>query len=193
MARPASETALTPVPSAPEEGSDREGPPRLRALVTAELPFIWRTLRRLGVREAELDDATQQVFLVTARKLAAIEAGCERSFLFQTALRVAADWRRTERRRREVYPEDLALLADPRPGPEELADRTRARALLDDVLEALPLPLRAVFVLYEIEELSGAQIAELMALPQGTVASRLRRARAEFQQALVQLKGGALP
>jgi RNA polymerase sigma-70 factor (ECF subfamily) len=192
VARPASEVALSPVPCAPEADSARDEQ-RLRALVTSEHPFIWRTLRRLCVRESELDDATQQVFLVAARKLSDIKAGSERSFLFQTALRVAADARRTQRRRREVYPEDLTAVADERPDPETLADRTRARALLDRLLEEMPLPLRAVFVLYEIEELSGAQIAELMELPQGTVASRLRRAREMFQDGLGRLRAGEEP
>jgi RNA polymerase sigma-70 factor, ECF subfamily len=192
VARPSSETALAPVPCAPEDELAHGGN-RLRALVTSEHPFIWRTLRRLCVRESELDDATQQVFLVAARKLPDIEVGSERSFLFQTALRVASVARRTQRRRREEYPEDLTAIADQRPDPEALANRTLARELLDRLLEEMPLPLRAVFVLYEIEEMPVAQIAELMGLPQGTVASRLRRAREEFQRGLERLRGGGAP
>src|SRR5438105_10514602 len=75
---------------------------RLRALVSDHVDFIWRSLRRLGVLEADLGDAAQQVFLVTARKLDLVRHGSERAFLFQTAVRVASDSRRTRRRRREV-------------------------------------------------------------------------------------------
>jgi RNA polymerase sigma-70 factor, ECF subfamily len=66
---------------------------------------------------------------------------------------------------------------DPDPGPDELVDRDRARAALDAILAAMPLELRAVFVLYELEQLTMAEIAALLELPPGTVASRLRRAR----------------
>src|SRR5690242_17321725 len=72
---------------------------RLRALQEEHFEFLWRSLRRLGVPEADVDDAVQQVFLVAARR--EILPGSERSFLFATALRVASHARRTLRRRRE--------------------------------------------------------------------------------------------
>jgi RNA polymerase sigma-70 factor (ECF subfamily) len=65
---------------------------------------------------------------------------------------------------------------------DDLVERSRARALLDSILGELPEPLRSVFVLYEIEQLSTHEIADLLGLPRGTVASRLRRARAEFEK-----------
>jgi RNA polymerase sigma-70 factor (ECF subfamily) len=67
-------------------------------------------------------------------------------------------------------------------------DKRQARALLDEILEELPLPLRAVFVLYELEEMSVSEMANLLLLPRGTVASRLRRARAEFERVVKRLK-----
>jgi RNA polymerase sigma-70 factor (ECF subfamily) len=66
------------------------------------------------------------------------------------------------------------------PGLDELLDQRRARELLDRVLAELDHDLRVIFVLYEIEELTMAEIASVLELPQGTVASRLRRARQEF-------------
>ena len=154
---------------------------RLRGLIAHHFDFIWRTMRRFCVPEADLDDAVQQVFTVASRKLSAIALGSERPFLFQTALRVAADTRRTLRRRREVCEPDLNEEIDLAPNPEELTEQRRGRAMLDALLEELPLDLRAVFVLYEIEELSTSEIARLVGVPRGTVASRLRRAREEFQ------------
>ncbi len=160
---------------------------RLEALVAAHHTFLWRSLRRLGVPERDVDDATQQVFLVAHRRLAEISSESERSFLFQTALRVASDWRRARKRRAEQAGIDLLKVPDRAASPEELLDRRRARALLDRVLEAMPLELRAVFVLFELEEMTMSEIATVADIPAGTVASRLRRARQAFEKAANQL------
>jgi RNA polymerase sigma-70 factor (ECF subfamily) len=167
----------------------------LRALVGRQFDFVWRSLRRLGVREADLDDATQQVFLVVNRKLSQIEPDKERSFVFQVALRIASDARRTVRRRREVGEAALPERIDSAPLPDEDADRERMRAVLDAVLEDMPIELRAVLLLFELEELSSMEIGELLGIPTGTVASRLRRARVDFQARVAALEAtrGALP
>ena len=168
---------------------DERGPPpfgtpdreRLRVVAEADFSFIWRSLRRLGVPTDSVDDAAQQVFEVAARRLADIEPGHERAFLFKTALWIAVEARRSAARRRGIDGGDaLAHFEDPGPSPEEAAERRRQRALLDRVLDGLPIETRAVFVLFELEELPGAEIARLLEIPPGTVASRLRRAREEF-------------
>jgi RNA polymerase sigma-70 factor (ECF subfamily) len=167
--------------------SARAADARLRALVESQYDFIWRSLRRLGVPDTDTDDCSQQVFLVASRKLDDILPGCERAFLFSTALRVASDARRTRQRRREVF-EEVDEPRDSAPNPEQIAEQKRARALLDEVLDSLPMELRAVFVLFELEELPSADIAEVLSIPVGTVASRLRRAREEFQRIVARLK-----
>lgn len=153
---------------------------RLRALVETHYEFVWRSLRRLGLREGDADDAAQKVFLVASRKLSSIRPESERAFLYQTALRVAADSRRTERRRNEAEPPDAESFVDPAPGPDDLVDLRRARQCLDDILEGWPLDLRAVFTLFELDQMTLTEIANLLGIPRGTVASRLRRARHEF-------------
>jgi RNA polymerase sigma-70 factor, ECF subfamily len=168
--------------AAPPESGALEG--RLVALVTQHSDFVWRSLVRLGVPRADAEDAVQQVFLVVARKLDQIELGRERAFLFGTALRIAARARRTKERRREVLEKDPIEQIDPTPGPDVLLDRAHARAVLDRILDAMPLDLRAVFVLFELEQASTAEIATLLDLPAGTVASRLRRAREHVQAAV---------
>ncbi len=156
---------------------------RLTAMVDAHFDFIWRSLRRLGIPAGDADDGAQRVFVVAARKLSEIELGKERPFLFGTAYRVAREMRRAVARRpAEALPED-ELLPDSAPNPEQLSDRKRARELLDAVLDTLPIENRTVFVLYEMEELTMAEIAALTELPAGTVASRLRRARELFRDA----------
>lgn len=154
----------------------------MAALLAEHHSLVWRSLRRLDLSECDADDASQQVFLVACRRLDDIEPGSERSFLLQTALRVAAELRRSRRRRREEDGQDLRTLADMSASPDDLLDRQRARALLDHVLAAMPMDLRTVFVLFEIEELTMAEIALAIEIPAGTVASRLRRAREVFRQ-----------
>lgn len=155
----------------------------LPSLVERYADFVWRSVRRLGVPEAYADDATQQVFLVTQQKIARVERGRERAFLFGVATNVAAHARRSLARRRETGEEPSDALADPAPLPDAALDARRARAVLDYVLDALPMELRVVLVLAELEEMTMAEIAEMLALPPGTVASRLRRAREAFQDA----------
>ena len=152
---------------------------RIKALVTEHFGFVWRSLVRLGLSPSDAEDALQKVFLVASRRLDDIEPGAERSFLFGTALRTASRERRSRARRRETVG-DLPELADPTVGPEEQIDRARARAVLEEVLDAMPLELRAVFVLYELEQLTLPEIAEVASIPLGTATSRLRRAREQF-------------
>jgi RNA polymerase sigma-70 factor (ECF subfamily) len=157
---------------------------RMRGMVEQHFDFIWRTLRRLGVGEADADDATQEVFLVASRKLDEVAVTKERSFLFGTALRVASTHRRTSSRRRESPGGSLDDRTAQGLGPDDMTERHRARRLLDEVLNELDLDVRGVFVLFELEELTAPQIAELLGIPVGTVASRLRRAREVFRAAL---------
>lgn len=157
---------------------------RLRLLIEAHLDFVGRSLRRLGVQDADVDDACQQVFLVTSRNLEQIQDGKEKSYLFGVALRVAADARRARKRRAAVLDEqhgDVEAIAEGA-SPESLLQQQRARALLDELLEAMPIELRTVFVLFELEEMTMSEIAQTLELPQGTVASRLRRAREIFHE-----------
>src|SRR6185436_10298746 len=102
-------------------------------------------------------------------------------FLFGTAMRVASDIRRSASYRREVAHENPAehLVSDHQ--PDELLDRERARRMLDRVLDQMDEELRTVFVLYELEEMTTLEISTLLAIPHGTAASRLRRAREQFQ------------
>src|SRR5689334_2615729 len=166
-------SALLPLPWLAERNT-RDA--RLRHLVSEHFDFVWRNLVRLGVPNADADDAAQQVFLVASDRLQDIADHDERAFLFGTCLKVASRQRRTLERRRESGEPVPLTVPCPKPSPEDLCDRAKARQLLDRLLDALPLDLRAVFVLYELEQLTMAEIATTLGLPPGTVASRLRRA-----------------
>jgi RNA polymerase sigma-70 factor (ECF subfamily) len=160
---------------------------RLRALLNAHYAFIWRQLRRLGLSSDGAEDATQRVFVIVSRRIDDIEPGRERSFIFGIARRVASDARRSANAKRESVVAEVPETTDTSPGADELIDRQRARALLDEALDAMDDDLRAVFVLFELEELSVMEIAEMLELPTGTAASRLRRAREEFKDVVKRL------
>jgi RNA polymerase sigma-70 factor, ECF subfamily len=155
---------------------------RLERIVDEHFDVLWRFLRRLGIAEGDVDDAVQEVVLVLARKLGQVAPGSERSFVLSTAFRVASSFRRSLKRRSEVDDSELAQLESPDLDPEALAEQQRLRRVLQTVLDDLPIDLRAVFVLYELEEMTMAEIATTLDLPAGTVASRLRRSRETFEQ-----------
>lgn len=161
---------------------------RLREMVLAEGDFVTRSLRNLGVVGGELDDCVQKVFLVAARRLEEIEAGKERAFLFACAQNTAAHFRRSLARKREVSDEVLSEEESPALGPERLIEQKRYRELLDRILEAMEDSARAVFVLHSFEEMTMAEIAALLEIPQGTVASRLRRAREILKREIAKLE-----
>ncbi len=177
-----------------EVTSDR----RLVRLVENHLAQVWRTLRRLGLGEGDADDAAQQVMVLVAHRLGDIAPGSERAFVMATAVRVAAGARRKRERRREIM-DDVLLerLIESEHTPEELLEQREARELLDELLGELPVELAAVLVLYEFEQLSMSEIGQALGLKLGTVASRLRRARAEFdrhvrrREARIRHSGGA--
>lgn len=154
---------------------------RLAALARDNFHFIWRSLRRLGVSAGSVDDAAQQVFEVASRRLEEIEPGRERAFLFKTAILVTAEaTRRAATQRARDGGDAVDELDAALPSPEDASDWLRRRLLLDRVLAAMPVDLRVTFVLFELEELSMIEIARLLELRPGTVASRLRRAREAF-------------
>jgi RNA polymerase sigma-70 factor (ECF subfamily) len=153
-------------------------------VVALHFEFIWRLLRRLGVAEHDVDDAAQQVFLTATTKGIRGTPADARPFLYGVALRVAANYRRTVRRRREVSEEAMGDPHSPDLAADDVADLRRARAVLDEILDEMPIDLRVVFILSEIEQMTAASIAELEAIPPGTVASRLRRAREIFRTRL---------
>jgi RNA polymerase sigma-70 factor (ECF subfamily) len=148
--------------------------------------FVWRVLRRLGVRPTEVEDVCQEVFLIVHRKLSEFEhRSAVRTWLYAIALRCASDHRRRAYVAREVTSEvgDAAVEAVQH---ASIANR-QARELLDAMLDALDEDKRAVFVLYELEELAMAEVAEIVGCPLQTAYSRLHAARAAIEAATARL------
>ena len=162
---------------------------RVAEMLRAHFRDVWRIVRRFGVPENSADDAAQEVFIIAARRLSDIAKGSERPFLLASAVRVAANVRRSLGARRECQQDDsLPEGVDPVPSAEALLDQKRLRQMLDRVLDQLSDDLRVSFVVYELEGMSSPEIAELLDIPVGTVASRLRRAREAFELATSQLR-----
>lgn len=153
---------------------------RLAAALTRHFALVWRSLRRFGVPEADVDDAAQLAFLALAGRLADVAEGSERAFLLGAAARIAANQRRKEARRPEVLEAEPDARHGTAPDPEAVMLSKQRRALLDRGLELLPLEQRAVFVLFELEGFSLPEIASDLGIPLGTATSRLRRAREKF-------------
>jgi RNA polymerase sigma-70 factor, ECF subfamily len=167
------------------EGSERD---RVRQLIDEHYAFIWRLLARLGIRSDDVDDATQQVFMVLlTRERLKIEPGSERAFLFGIAVRVAREQRRRNKKAEAHSSADFDSMQHPGLDLEALADQQRARELLDRLVHEIPEELRMIFILFEIEGLPAIEVAALLDIPAGTVASRLRRARQHFREAVKQL------
>jgi RNA polymerase sigma-70 factor (ECF subfamily) len=145
---------------------------RLARLIRTQLGFVWRLLRRIGVGEAEADAALQQVFVAAAQRIGDIRSGNERSFLFSTALHVSA--------RVQREPSTQAAPSDAAPALEDLDDQQQSREILAVLLAQMPLELRVVFVLHEIEQLAASEIATIVGIPLATVASRLEEALDDF-------------
>jgi RNA polymerase sigma-70 factor (ECF subfamily) len=160
---------------------------RVTALVQAHFEFVWRVVRRFGIPESGADDAAQQVFIVLTRRIDDVAPGTERSFLFRTAVHVAGDAMRTRARSREKPDESINTVADSAPSPEDALDRQRALESIQEILSGMDEDERAVFVLFELEGVPAREIAEIVDVPPGTVASRLRRAREYFHGAVKRL------
>ncbi len=155
--------------------------------------FVWRTLRRLGVRDADVDDVCQEVFLVVHGKIAGFEPrGSLRSWLYAICVRLAAAYRRRAPVRREV-PTESPESTDVAPPPDASYEGKESLVLLDRALDQLDDDKREVFVLYEVEQLAMPEVADLLGCPLQTCYSRHRAAResviAFFKRAAL-AKGG---
>lgn len=159
----------------------------LAQIYREHIEFVWAVLRRLGVDEADVEDAAQDVFVVAHRRLGEFEGrAVVRTWLYSIALRVASNRRRKHARR------DALLQRMPRAIPEdleELAARGQARAILESLLDRLDERKRVVFVLAELEELTVPVIADMVGENPRTIYSRLRAARASVATALDRLHG----
>jgi RNA polymerase sigma-70 factor (ECF subfamily) len=155
----------------------------------SEFDYVWNSLRRLGVREADLDDQVHELFLRVHRRWDRRDpARPVRPWLLAFAARVAADYRKLAYCRREI-PGLSPHASDPAPLADAAAYQAELRAIVLDALQRLPWDRRALFIAVEIDGQSGPEVAEALGIPLNTAYSRLRVARTEFASALHELRG----
>lgn len=176
-----------------EKGARRGAAPDVQVLDTTTIfrehaPFVWRVVRRLGVAESDTADVCQEVFVVIHRRLAEFEGRSSvRTWVYGICVRAASDYRRRVSRRRETVTDDVPEAAT-EPRQDVALSMREARARLDRVLDELDDDKRAVFVLYEIEELTMADVASAVGCPLQTAYSRLHAARAQVQESIQRMR-----
>lgn len=157
--------------------------------------FVWRSVRRLGTPDAELEDVVQEVFVVVHRRLADFEGRSSiTTWLFGIAYRVVRDHRRSAAARAKR--EALVTAGRPPTEPDRKLSRTQAAGVLDDLLAGLDDEQREVLVMADIVNMTAPEIAELTEAKLNTVYSRLRLARQAFEEAIDVYRrdhGGELP
>lgn len=160
------------------------GPPDFRTLFEQQADFVWRVLRRYGVPDRELEDACQEVFLIVHRKLPEFERRSSlRTWIYAIAARVALVSRRKAYFRREqLEPETRELHQEA--NQEERASQRQGLSQVERALAELDAEKREAFVLYELEGMSVAEVAEAVGVPENTALYRLHCARDELMRKL---------
>jgi RNA polymerase sigma-70 factor, ECF subfamily len=162
--------------------------PDLGAIFDRNFDFVWATLQRLGVREADLEDLAHEVFLKVHMRLDDYDSSRPiRPWLFGFAYRVAAGHRRLVRHRTEVFGQSVEPI-DPVRLPDESAEAHEENALVRAALDAVDFDRRAVLLLHDGEDVPVPAIAEELGIPVNTAYSRLRVAREEFGAAVRSLR-----
>lgn len=181
----AAPAAKSTVPSLPVDQAAH-----FREMFESEADYVWTTLRRLGVRPSDLEDAVHEVFIVVHRHLGEYDTARPlRPWLAGIAFRVASEHRRRARRRPEVVSDaEVATRADDAlPADERVAQR-QASEVLNEALESLADDRRIVFVLHDLDAQTMPEIAAALSIPLNTAYSRLRLAREDFAAAVRRIR-----
>ena len=165
------------------------GPPAFEHVYREHVRFVWRTARRLGVRESDVEDVCQRIFEIVHRQLPQFRGEARlTTWLFEIVRRVVSDHRRSayERRRELHEPAEVGSAAT----QEGAVGLSEARVLLDRLIEELDEDKRIVFVLCELDGMAVKEVAELVDAPVQTVYSRLHAARERLEQGVRRLAEG---
>ena len=134
-----------------------------------------RWVRNLGISPGDVDDVVQELFLVAMRQFENFDGKSERSWLFAITRRVCANFRRS-RKRADARNKKGSTPLGPE-SPDQVTMLREAHRRMQTLLDALPEEQRLVFLLFEIEEMSANEVAQLLSIETKLVYSRLRGAR----------------
>jgi len=184
--------AATGVDARPADGSD------IDRIYAEHVRYVWRCLRALGVRDAALDDAVHDVFLVVQQKLAHFDGqAAVTTWLYAIALRIARRARASARKDAwrfapvdgdDTLPEPVTSHGVTGDHPERALERGERLSLARRALERLDDDKREAFVLSQVEQRSAPEIVAITGLPLNTVYSRVRAAKAAFQAEVARLE-----
>lgn len=157
---------------------------RFRVTFLAEFDFVCRSLRRFGVRDADVHDIAQELFVALHRSLDKFEPDrSTRAWLMGFVVRFASNYRRLGWHRGSGIPDDAAV-----PSPR-MTEKLAARQLVERGLDALDFDKQVALVMHDLEGISAPEIAQQLNVPLNTVYSRVRLARAGFKAAILRLDG----
>jgi RNA polymerase sigma-70 factor, ECF subfamily len=174
----------------PNRQSPDTAPLDFRTLFELEISYVMRVLRRLGVPPADLEDMVHEVFLAVSSKLDTYDRSRPiRPWLFGFAFRIASHYNRKARREQPLDEPDLLESSVDAPDARLVADQKRALVLA--ALQFVEVERRGVFVMHDIDGFSCEEVARTFDIPIGTVYSRLRLARKDFEAAVRRLMARA--
>lgn len=160
----------------------------VRRLYSAHAPELRLALNRLGGNGVDCDDLLQEVFVVAMRKLHDLaRARSERAWLYGVAVKLAAGQRRRHKLRAWLGLDSTAELASAE-SPARTLEQKEASQLLQQALDSLPAAKRDVLVLFELQGLSGDEVAHALSVPVATVWTRLFHARKALSAAVLRLE-----
>jgi RNA polymerase sigma-70 factor (ECF subfamily) len=166
-----------------------EADPGFTALVERQSRFVFRVVYAVLLNSSDAEDAVQETFLKLYRNHGWQQAENERAFLARVAWRTAVDLRR--RLSRSFSEPDASLMLDQmpslRPSPEQALTSANEHAAVHALIDSLAEELRIPLALSAIEELTSRQIGEILEIPEGTVRTRLQRARQILREKLTSL------
>lgn len=171
---------------------------RVEQMYAEHVAMVWSGLRRLGVPEASIEDAVQDVFLVAHRRLADFQGrSSTKTWLYGIVLRVAKDYRRSQARHAQRVERLAEVLSTSDSGqtPVKEAERREANRALHAILGELDEDHREVLVMVELEDFSVKDAAAVLNLHVRACQRRLRAAHEAFEKKLARYlqPGGRIP
>lgn len=158
--------------------------PRIKDIFAQQSAFVRRTLRYLGVSEADLDDLVQEVFLVVHRRFDRYqEKGRTRAWLYSICVRVTFSQRRKHARWQKKTKIAALRTESTEPSQYERVEQNEAFLRGVQLLNELAPHQRQIFVLYEVHDLPMSEIAQTLGCNIQTAYSRLHRARSQISAA----------
>lgn len=160
----------------------------VRAIFKEHFTYVWNTVRRLGAKDADLEDLVHDVFLTFHRRRSSFDPTRPiKPWLFGIAFRVVSSHRKRAAHRREVASDSVEESPASERGAEEALDSKKRRDLVRLALLEVPEDRRAVLLLHDLDGVTMPEVVAALGIGLNTGYSRLRLARADFRAAVTRL------